>query len=154
MPNFKSSQCQPQTGYRPAISATHAGEVKAVRGSVSLPNTLAQNDIVELVQLPPQHVIVDAVLDSDDLDGGAALVMDVAIINSGGTDVVANTKVISDTTVGQTGGVARMDEQGAPRLAPSNSARNVGVKITTAAAAAQAGTLGLTLFYRAADFGG
>ena len=153
MANFKSDRCQVYTGYQPAITANQAGEVKAVRGKVTLPTSLAINDIVELVPLPAGHVIVDAILDSDDLDSGSALVMDVAIINSGGTDVVSNTTIISSTTVGQTGGVARMDEQGGPRIASSQTTRNVGVKITTDAATNVEGELGLTLFYRAANQG-
>lgn len=152
MANFKSNMCQ-ATGYRPPISSAQAGEVKAVRGYATLPDSLAIGDIVELVSLPADHVIVDAILDSDDLDSGSALVMDVAIINSGGTDVEANTTIISATTVGQTGGVARMDEQAAPRIAATQANRNVGVKITTDAATNVQGVLGLTLFYRAANNG-
>lgn len=153
MANFKSALCQLMTGYNPPITPSRAGEVLAVRGECSLPDTLAANDIVELVPLPPGCVPVDAILDADDLDtgGSPSITLTAAIINSGATDIVANTNFFTASTVAQAGGVARMDKATGPRIASSSSTRNVGLKVVAAAATKAAGKVGLTLFYRAAN---
>lgn len=152
MPIFESNESK---NFRPPVTSAMAGEVKAVRGSVSLPDTLAQNDIVKLVPLPAEHVIVDCILDADDLDSGAtpAIVLSAGILNSGATDIESGQKLIDGSVIAKTGGVARMDQKGAPRIAPTDSDRIVGVKVDTAAATKQSGTIGLTLLYRAANFG-
>lgn len=151
MPTFKSKQVE---SYRPSIVSAMAGEVKAVRGSCALPNTLAGSDIVQLVPLPAEHVIVDCILDVDDLDSGTpAIVLSVGVLNAGLSDIESGQKLIDASTKGQAGGVASMDQKGAPRIAPSNSDRIVGVKVDTVAATPQAGTIGLTLLYRSANFG-
>jgi hypothetical protein len=155
MPNFKSVLCQ-TNGYRPAPTPTVVGDVKAVRGSYARPATIAQNEIVELVPLPPGCIPVDCILDSDDLDAHATptITVSVGVINSEGTDLVANTTMISASQVARAGGIARMDQKTGPRIPVNATAkRNVGVKIDGAIATAQAGTIGLTLLYRAVDFG-
>ena len=153
MANFKTPQCQLTTGYRPPITPSEAGEVLAVRGKMTLPSTLAQNDIVEMVPLPAGCAPVDLIVDTDDLDSGTpAITLTAAIINSGGTDIVANTEFFIASTVAQAGGIQRMDKKTGPRIASSTSTRNVGLKVVAAAGTAQAGEVGMTLLYRAADF--
>lgn len=131
----------------PAISASQAGEVISVRGVINLSAALALNDILEMVKLPANHVIVDCVLDTDDLDtNGAPLISLTAGLTAG---TVA--ELIGANTVGQAGGVARMDAVAGVRVAASSSDRVVGVKITTGpATGATTGQIGLTVSYKAA----
>lgn len=153
MPTFESKQVK---NYRPPIVSAMAGEVKAVRGSVALPDTLAASDIVKLVVLPAEHVVVDCILDSDDLDTGGTptIIVSAGVLNSGATDIESGQKLIDGSGVAKTGGIARMDQQGAPRIAPSSTTdRIVGVKVDTVAATKAAGTIGLTLLYRVENFG-
>jgi hypothetical protein len=155
MANFKSPECQPTTGYRPPITPAEAGQICAVRGQATLPNTLAANDIVELVPLPPGCVPVDVIVDADDLDtnGTPTITLTAAVINAAGDDIVANTEFFTASTVAQAGGVARMDKKTAPRIASSTSKRNVGLKVVAAAATKAAGVVGMTLFYRSRAYG-
>jgi hypothetical protein len=133
----------------PAIASCQAGEVRAVRGTIEVPSTLAAADVVHLCQLPSGHVPVDCLLESDDLDSVADLEMDVGIT----ADDVGTTEdpdcFIDGTTVGQAGGLARMDQVAALQLAAVDNDRSVGVTVITVAATGVAGTLSLTLLYRA-----
>ena len=138
------------TGARPSIDCAEAGEVKAVRGTYDLAAALVVNDVIELVKIPQGHVIVDAIVDCDDLDsdGSPAIVMDFGEV---GGDVDA---LIAASTVGQAGGLARMDQKTGPRLIASSAEMTLGAKVTTApATGATTGTIGLTVLYRPANFG-
>jgi hypothetical protein len=151
MANFKSNLCL-ATGYRPAIIPSQAGEVITRRGVVTLPDTLADSDIAEMVPLPSGCVPVDCIVDCDDLDGAAALIFDVGVVNADGNDLVADTNLITGSNVGLAGGVARMAAKTGPRIASNpTTQRNVGIKVTTPAGTPAAGAVGLTLMYRAAD---
>jgi hypothetical protein len=152
MANFKSNLCTPN-GYRPPIIPSQAGEVIARRGVAAVPSTLADNDMVELVPLPAGCVIVDVILDMGDLDSATALVGDVGLVNAGGTDLEANTNLITGTTKGQTGGIERMGASGSIIASDPDTTRNIGFKVTTPAGTGVGGNIGLTLFYRAADAG-
>jgi len=139
-------------GSRPAVDAAEAGEVKAVRGEYDLAAALVVNDIIELVKLPGDHVPVDCILDSDDLDtgGSPALVLDAGVVSAGG----AANELIDNSTVGQAGGVARMDQAGGVRIAPAAGETVYGVKVGTApATGATTGKIGLTLYYRSSRYG-
>lgn len=131
----------------PPATASVAGDIKAVRGEIDVDTALALNDVVNLCKLPAQHVPVDFILDSDDLDtnGSPAIVMKVGIDSD-------DDALISSTTVGQAGGLARMDVVTGLRLAPSDSDRTVFVTVSTGPATGATGVkLGGTLLYRAAN---
>lgn len=130
------------------ITSSQAGEVIADMGQIEVPDTLALGDIVKLNHLPAEHEIVDFMLQSDDLDEAAALVMSVGVVNADGDDLVANTNLVSLSTVGQAGGVARAAVALGLQLAASNTDRVIGVKVTTAAGTPAAGTLKGVLLYR------
>lgn len=124
-------------------------QLMAIRGEIDVDATLADGDILKLAPLPAGCMLVDAFIDTDDLDTNVApaLVMDLGIINA--TDDGLTTVLLNDTTIGQGGGLARIDTQATLRLAPSTSERFVGIEIiTTAATPAASGTVGLTLLYR------
>lgn len=130
----------------PAISSTAAGSVTAARGELTVDTALALNDVINLCKLPAGHVVVDFILDSDDLDtdGSPAIVMKVGIDAD-------DDALISSTTVGQAGGIARMDVVTGLQLAPSDSDRTVFVTVSTApATGATSVKLGGTLLYRPA----
>lgn len=132
---------------QPPITGGQAGVVVCNEGEVSLPNTLAANDIVQLAILPAGHKPVDAILEADDLDtnGNPTITVSIGVINSGGTDLVADTNFLTDSTVAQAGGVARAAVLKGLQLAATGSDRIVGAKITTVAATKAAGKLRLKL---------
>lgn len=131
--------------------ACEAGEVKAIRGVITLPATLAAADVVHMVKLPAEHVPVDVILEADDLDtnGAPAIVLHVGIT----ADTVGATAdpdaFIAASTVGQGSGMARMDQLTGPRVASVTNERLVGITVATGAATAAAGDVAVTLFYRA-----
>ena len=115
---------------------------------------LLLNDTINMMQLAANPVeagngpsVLGVTLDSDDLDTGAGLVYDV------GDATVAN-RYISASNIGQAGGIARNNVAGSigyqPFSAafgayptPSNQLDTIVVKINTAPAAWQAGTIRL-----------
>jgi hypothetical protein len=68
---YISPKCQQFTGVQPPVQSGYAGDVMAVRGAISLPASMLQWDVIELVPLPAGSRIVDAIIDSDSLDSGA-----------------------------------------------------------------------------------
>lgn len=148
-------QTQYAQGVRIAPTPGGAGETVSYRAEISLATadeTLAQ--IIEMGPLPAGCELVDAILDSDDLDTGAepAVTIDVGVM-SGDFGVVdgartCGAEIISAATVGQAGGVVRPTLATAFRIARSDVDRGIGVKLHAAPATAGAGKIGLTLIYR------
>ncbi|MBO3760342.1 hypothetical protein [Ciceribacter sp. L1K22] len=130
-----------------------AGAVVGLRFAHTLSAAPAANDIIELAPILPGLVPLDMILDSDDLDtdGTPAITLDVGImsgvwgVNDGARTVGA--EFFSGSTVAQTGAVARPTLKTAFRVAPSDTARSIGVKIATAADVFAAGEIGLTVLY-------
>ena len=125
----------------------------AVHGAVAL------NDIIEMGFLPEECVPVDWVLDCSDLDsnGSPAIVLAVGILTAAKDDISTvaadgGAAWASGLTTAQAGGMVRPTTRPTWLTQPSNSRRSVGVKVSTAAATFQAGTIGLTLSYRAAFY--
>lgn len=139
--------------YKPSVVSSEAGEVYSVRGEwdVAVDGAgvaPALNDVIQMVKLPAMHVIVDAILDSDDLDSSTNMQMTAAVLNAAGDDISSDV-LISASTVGQTGGVVRPTLAAAFRIAPDPvNERYVGIKII-AAGNAVTGKIGLTMLYRA-----
>ena len=146
------------TGVEVAPTPCGAGEVTSYRAQIALATgdeTL--NQIIEMGPLPAGCVLVDAILDSDDLDtGSAAITLDVGIMNgdagapldADGNARTCGIEIFSASTVAQAGGVARPTLATAFRIARSEVDRGICVKLHAAPATAQAGTIGLTLIYR------
>lgn len=97
---------------------------------------LAQNDIIEMLVLPADHVIVDAVVDADDLDSATSLDFDVGIMSGtpGLIDLnrTVGAQLFDGATTGQAAGVARATLRTAFVQMPANHDRSIGIKITTA----------------------
>lgn len=134
---------------------------RVVRMEYSLAAALALNDVIYSGDLPADHVPVDFILDSDDVDtnGAPAVILAVGIINA--TDNGLSTAAedggaawLAGSTIGQAGGMARPTTNVITRVTPTSSSRRVGVHVSTApATGATTGKVGLTLTYRAANYG-
>lgn len=98
------------------------------------------SDIIEALVLPADHVITDAVIDSDDLDehNTPALAYDVGLMSGvvGLKDLsrTVGTQLYSGATTGQAAGAVRPTLRTAFSILPSSVDRSVGIKITTAPA--------------------
>lgn len=132
-----------------------AGDMVSYRATIAL--TAAQltlGQIIEMGPLPAGCDLVDAILDSDDLDsnGAPTITLDCGIM-SGAAGVVdagrtVGTELLAASTVAQAGGLVRPTAKGAARVARSDTDRGIGIKIAAAPATAQAGTVGMTVIYR------
>lgn len=145
------------TGRAP-VPTPAGGEVLAVRFALALPTSdLALNDIGAVGILPAGCVPVDVHVDATDMDSGAAaMVLQVGICNTAESDL---STAAADggahwgvTTAANTAFHQRLTFNGQSLLnvAKAETDRKVGVKVATAPTAAVAGTVGVTLFYRAA----
>lgn len=141
----------------PAITAAGAQDLVAVTETFALTEALEVNDLIEMIELPPGHSIVDCILDVTDLDTGvAAITLDVGTMAGtvGSTTIAERTltaNLIAASTVGQAGGIARMSVMGATRIAPSDSRRSIGVKVAAGpGTGATSGSVTLTVLYRPA----
>ena len=135
---------------KPAPTGSSGAEVLAVRGVVTLPDTLAINELIKGAILPAWHVPVDVIVDADDLDSATSITLTAAVLNAGLTDIEAGTNFFTASTIAQGGGLARMDLKTGPRLAVSSSDRYVGLKVVAAAGTPVAGDVGFTMLYRPA----
>lgn len=139
------------------MPTAQGGEVLAVRDSAAWLTTKSLNDILALMPLPADHVPVDAILDSDDTDTGTSEQISLGILNAGMTDLSTATADgggiwIDGSTVPQAGGIARPTTKFISRVKPAATTRYVGVKLKVPGSAT-AGTVGVTLLYRAANVG-
>lgn len=132
-----------------------AGQVVAHRFTYTVPTSIVEGDIIDMAPIPIGCRVVDMILDSQDLDTGTpAILLDVGVMSGAFGETGARTcgaEFFSGSTVAQAGGVARPTLRSAFTVAASASVeRSIGVKIATDAATAQAGEIGLTVFYAAA----
>ena len=100
---------QPLQGSYPANTQQVAGVPTYLKSDLTLNANipLATNDIIVGACLPANCELLDAILIAGDIDSGTALTMTVAQLYQDFTDIVSGTDVITASTVGQTGGVAR-----------------------------------------------
>jgi hypothetical protein len=138
MPAFLQSRTA--VGARQVVSPDSAGDVVFQRFYVDIAAALALNDIIEIGILPAETTIVDAYLDTDDLDtnGTPTIKLDVGLMSGtpgvvDGARTVGNELFAADTTA-QAGGVTRMSKQAGFRIATTAADRSIGVKVNTAPA--------------------
>ena len=135
-------------------SADSATEVIAIIGDYVVPATAAEDDIIEMCALPAGYVVVDLILDSPIIDEHETptVTIDVGILSGtyGSTAVrTIGAQFIAASTVGGTGGVARMSVAGAGRIAPTTADRGIGITFSAAFATLDAGgTVRLTVYAR------
>ena len=136
-----------------------AGEVHVVEGKYDLAAALALDDIVVLTRIPPGCIPIDCRLELDELDTGAdAIVVDLALMELGAVAVLANSELIKASTLGQAGGVARMDQLDAARRAilevSVEKERYVAMKVATGpGTGATSGRVKASVLFRAKEYG-
>ena len=146
------------TGRKPVPTPSDAS-VASVRFSVDLATgDLALNTIGQVGILPAGYVPVDVIVDGTDMDSGAAAaVFQVGVWDGSGASL-STAAADGSGAWGDTGAaVATAFSKGLTKtlnniatVAPATTDRRIGVKVTTAPTTAVAGTLGVTLLYRAA----
>lgn len=139
------------TGRRPVVYPA-GSEVVAVRFAIDLvPKDLDANDAGSVGILPARCVPVGLFYDSDYLDtnGTPTIAASVGFINSSDTDLDGPAWA-TGITFSQTGTAGAVNlSTAAMRMSASSSDRRFGIKFTAGAATKAAGTVGLTLLYRA-----
>jgi hypothetical protein len=107
---------------------------------------MAANDCYGVVKKPAGFKVVDGYAYADDIDsnGTPAAVLTVAAMNADKTDIVAGKKLVAATTVGQGGGVVRMNDIGLMEDDGSTELI-IGIKVDTAPATKANGTIGVVL---------
>lgn len=132
MPTFYQSNVV--VNRRPAV--VEAGPcIVSMRSLFPVRAAFAVGDIIESLVLPADHTVVDALIDSDDLDGATALVYDVGLMSGavGLKDLnrTVGAELFSGATVGQAAGIARATARTAFAILPAPADRSIGLKITT-----------------------
>jgi len=142
-------------GGRPEAYPVQAGVIYCSSGKYTVGDTFTTGDLVGIAVLPAGCVGVDFILGSDDIDSGTANKLTVGILNENATDLIAGSDFITESTVGQTGGIARADKLNLMSGidVDNDNARIIAIKNATAAGTAVAGTLYGTLLYRAVEYG-
>lgn len=144
------------TGRKPVI--TPAGcELAAVRFTLDVTTgDLALNTIGQIGELPPGCVPVDVYVDGTDVDSGAAaLIMQVGIWDGASANLstaAADGGAHWGATIAANAAFYQrlaLNANAIPTVQPSQSPRKLGVKVTTAPSTPVAGTIGVTLVYRA-----
>lgn len=141
-----------------AMPEAQGAEVVSHRLEYSLGAALALNDIIHLGFLPANHVPVDVMVDSDDLDtnGAPAIIYQAGVLNADEDDIdttaSGGASWIGSSDIGQAGGMARATGIAISRVPRSEHADlPIGIKVSTApATGATSGKVGMTISYRAA----
>lgn len=132
-----------------ACAAERANQPVVVPFSYTVSTALVVNDVIGLVKLPPHYVLKDSLVVFPDLDtnGTPTIITDLGVYLDDSVDGSIPTVVDQDalnaaSTLGQTGGMERMDESAGVLLAPTDTDRLVCLKVTTAPAT---GATGVTI---------
>lgn len=148
---------QVKRGYMP-VTASQANVVLCAVGTIDMSLTEAQavdnGEFLKLCILPQEHVLLDAYLDTDALDDGAAFVMDAGLLNAAGNDIGATEKFISASTAHRAAARTNMKHPASSILGKRQEVdRIVAVKFSTKPHTAKAGRVTMTILYRAAEYG-
>ena len=77
---------------------------------------MADDDLIRFCYLPKNHILEDLIIDTEDMDAGADLVLTAGFVDVAGTGITAGTEIINASTIGQSGGVATAVFQGKTTL--------------------------------------
>jgi hypothetical protein len=137
------------TGQLP-VPVGQGADIVSFRATHTLSANPAAGDAAHLFDLPPDHVIVDFILDAPDLDtnGAPTVTISVGTLNAAKTALVDT--FLAASTIGQAGGIARPTLNTAVRMAPSSSPVSIGITFPATCATFAAGTVGLTVLMRPA----
>jgi hypothetical protein len=141
-----------------AMPTPSGPEVVNVLTSITLTSAqtdaLAANDIVVMGYLPENCAFVDAICAmTAGIDTGSALDLDFGVVLDAETDLA--TELVNSILVDGTTSLARvtMTETMLTLNTGSNTRKKLGFKVATAATTPAAGTIYLSLSYRATSFG-
>lgn len=144
------------TGRKPVPTPADAS-LACVRFELALATgDLALNTIGAIGVLPAGYIPVDVYVDGSDMDSStAALILDIGVLDAAGTAI----STAAGDGGGKWGSTTAVNTAFYQRLTPTLNAmatvlpatadRQIAVKVATAPTTAVAGTLGVTLFYRA-----
>ncbi len=134
------------------------GEVVAIRYEIPLTVAIVEavDDIVEVGVLPHYCRVVDAILDTEDLDDGVTGAIDVGLmsgsvgeaLNDDDTTRTIGAEIFAAESI-QAAAVIRASLPGAFQIAPVGYDRSIGLKIETASTTGNAGTVGITIMFEA-----
>jgi len=131
---FKSKQI---AAGRPAPSALNGSSAVVVVGEFLTVAGLTAADVIEMVAFPAGTVPVDVTVVAEDLDTGTpAITFDAGLLSGSFGDTGARTcgaEFLSDSNIGQAGGMARAAVPAGFLLGHSASDRSLGIKIEAAA---------------------
>lgn len=145
------------TGRKP-VPTPAGGELLSVRFTLALgTGDLALNDVGQIGILPAGCLPVDVHVDGTDMDTGiAALIFQVGILNAAGdglsTEAADGGAHWGATTAADAAFHQRLTPNGIAMVSVTKAGtdRKLGLKVAAAPTTAAAGTVGVTLFYRAA----
>ena len=143
------------TGRKP-VPTPQGAEVVATRFTIALGTAdLDANDIGTVGKLPAGCLPVNVFVDSTDIDSStAAVIFDIGVMNTGGTDISTEAAdgggKWGSTTASNAAFSQRMTHylNNINAVTKSTSERSIAVKVATAPTTAVAGTIGITLLYR------
>lgn len=140
---FKSKQI---AAGKPAVTPSEAACPVTVVGEFVTVAGLTAADVIEMVAFPANTIPVDVTLVCEDLDtgGSPAITMDVGLLSGAFNDTGARTcgaEFLSDSNIGQAGGMARANVPAGLLLGWSASDRSLGIKIEAAAATLATGKI-------------
>ncbi len=136
----------------PAATVTGFGQSAVNHGSIDLAANVALADKIAVCKLPAGHVAVDFILDTDDLDSGSGISIEVGVAELD-FSTVDRDALIKSSTIARSGGLARLDNQAGRRLEPVEKDRLIVVEVTAAPTTSVAGTITGTLISRLANKG-
>jgi len=128
--------------HNPTVYPDAAGEVCVYDGYSELNQAMvgavvlaAAGDLFGMCVLPAGAVVLDFVFGCGDVDEGTDVTWDIGVLNATQDDLVANTNLLTGSTVGQTLSAARATALPAAVIAPSTSERIIAAKLVTRGAA-------------------
>lgn len=139
------------------VTATRAGATKTARDGVgthtvlssySITANVTANDVLQMVPVPKGARIVDVVLTSTDIDTHGTPTVTMIV---GDTDSTDDTdRYITSSTIGQTGGVARLNNQ-VGHLYEFTADGTIDITFPAVAATFASGTITLAVTYLTDD---
>lgn len=131
-----------------SVFRSEANGVACLRAKVTLPADYEVGDKFNLLKLPAEHRVVDAVLVAGDLDSGSGVVLDVGIVDTvqDPSDTTSADCIFDGSTVGQAGGVARASLASCFNIAARNYDRTVQLLVQVGAGGAQSADVELLLW--------
>jgi hypothetical protein len=107
--NHNAGTAQPTDGTYPTLQPFCQGITITERSKITVAQLtqLATGDVLVAGAIPAYCELVDAMIITDAIDSGAGLTLTAGVLLQDFTNIVANSNIITTSTVGQAGGIAR-----------------------------------------------